>query len=1121
MGDVDLGTATGRIDIDASGAKKGVAEAGKAASDLEGKTADAGRAATTAGLALTGFGVAAIGAFAYAVNAAADFEKSLSEFKATTGSTADQMDLIREKALQLGADTKFSAKEAADAMVELGKQGLSVDQIMGGAADATTSLAAAGGIELPEAASIAAAALNQFKLQAKDLPHVADQLAGAANASATGVSELGRAMTFVGPVAQAMGFSIEDTIGALSLFANNGIDATKAGTALRAILSRLVPASKPAAASMKELGLITADGKNQFFDATGKAKSFTEVIGLLNNATKNLTAEQKINALQNIFGTEALAAANVMAGTTAKSFDELKDAIAKQSAADVAAEKMNNLSGAMEELSGSIETVVIRAGSQFQAGLTGLVKAATGFVNILGAMPPQLQAIIGYVIAGAGAFALLIGGLILGLQAVERMKEAMVALNLVLAENPVILVIAAIVALVIALVAAYKNIEAFRKVVDQLWENFQPIWDGIKNKVGEFVAWFQDTALPKIKEVFNNIVEGAKTVGKNIADFLGPKIGPVWDWLTRSAGIARDTIVSYFGPGLATIGQALQTAGSAAGDFFKNSIVPRAQEAWKAIQDGASTAKDFILNTVVPGIAPAWEQVKAGAASARDAIVDFFGPKLATVWEGLKTGAGTVVAWFQNTFGPGIQGAVQTIVDKVKEVAPQIGPAFAGAGDLLQQGFENVKGWIESDFIPFLKDMYVTKIQPAWQAFLDWIDSTFKPRLADVGKSIGEAFSGVAESINNSITSGGETDFITGLGDRIREAFNSVTSFLQETVVPGITNFVNAAIEQFGFFKEWVSVNVGPVFAALGELIAAVWAQVGPAISNALEQAKVIIGVFAVAAYAIWQLFGESILNAAMAIWGTIRGVIEGALKIITGIIQLATALITGDWGKALEGLKNITAGIFQAIFAIINGVCELLVGLAQGTAHGLVNILGAGFEAIRGKAAEVWNNIYNEIRDKVNAVRSVVQSVADFLGGVFNIDLGGAARRIMDSFINGVKGKIQEIKNLFDGITNLITEHKGPPEKDKVLLTPAGEDVMLGFKKGILSGWNDVKSLLGTMTADIAPTFGAGIGSTTNSNVTNISIEINGANGSEVRSALSDPNLIRQLTLAARAGSL
>ena len=210
MPDYDLGTARGRIEIDSTSAEKGLAAtaAGTAA-----VTKSGGAAASSmllVGGAMTAVGVAGLAGFGLAIKAASDFEHQMSGVQAVSGATATEMEKLRKKALQLGADTVFSAGESAGAMEELVKAGLTVDDVLNGAADATVALAAAGEIDLPVAATIAANAMNQFNLAAQDLPHVADLIAGAANASAIDVSDFGLSMQQAGVIANLVGLSFDD-----------------------------------------------------------------------------------------------------------------------------------------------------------------------------------------------------------------------------------------------------------------------------------------------------------------------------------------------------------------------------------------------------------------------------------------------------------------------------------------------------------------------------------------------------------------------------------------------------------------------------------------------------------------------------------------------------------------------------------------------------------------------------------------------------------------------------------------------------------------------------------------------------------------------------------------------
>lgn len=492
-----IGSINGLIRILYDG--RGIGQAGRDTDTFAQKAQRAGNAAGAAGA-----GIAA--GLAVAVTMAAKFEKSISGIGAVSGASADQMEKIRAKALQLGEDTAFGATEASEAMAELAKSGLTVDDILGGAADATVALAAAGGVDLPKAAAIASNAMNQFtNVAAKDLPHVADVIAGAANASAISVHDFGMSLSQVGAIANLVGFSFEDTASAIALLGNAGIKGSDAGTSLKTMFINLVPQTKPAIQLFEELGLsqfntaramdllrkngIKPVGKdmqslnkqivalsvkqsgsavgtakqtkayaelaastgvmsNQFFDAQGKVKPMAEVFGLIQNATKNMGEEQKIAALSTIFGTDAIRSAAIAAELGKGNFAGMSAEIAKISANDVAAKRLDNLAGDIEKLKGSAETMAINLGTVLIPALRDLAQSAADLVGKFNNLDPSTQsnivsfamwtagillviAIIVKLVALIGAFIGIVKSLAAGIQfltAVVRLNGSMALL---------------------------------------------------------------------------------------------------------------------------------------------------------------------------------------------------------------------------------------------------------------------------------------------------------------------------------------------------------------------------------------------------------------------------------------------------------------------------------------------------------------------------------------------------------------------------------------------------------------------------------------------------------------------------------------------------------------------
>jgi TP901 family phage tail tape measure protein len=367
--------------------------------------------ATIAGAALVGIGVASVAA-------AANFDKSMSNVEAVSGATADEMDRLRQAALDAGAATVFSASEAAEAQAELAKAGISTADILSGALTGSLDLAAAGGLGLAEAATVAAQAMNTFGLRGRDVGRIADTLAAGANKSAADVSQLGQALQQSGLVAKQTGLELDDTVGILSAFADRALIGSDAGTSLKTMLQRLVPQSDEAAEAMEALGISA-------FDASGEFVGLPALAGQLQTSLGKLTPEARSSALAVIFGADAVRAANVLYELGAEGVNDYTAAVNDQGAASRnAAVQLDNLAGDIEALKGSIETGLIQAGSGANDVLRGLTQGATEAVNRVSALPAPILGVSTAAITAAGGFLLLAPRVSESIDAFRRLETA-------------------------------------------------------------------------------------------------------------------------------------------------------------------------------------------------------------------------------------------------------------------------------------------------------------------------------------------------------------------------------------------------------------------------------------------------------------------------------------------------------------------------------------------------------------------------------------------------------------------------------------------------------------------------------------------------------------------------
>lgn len=333
-------------------------------------------------LPLTG-GITALGAAS--VSTANEFESSMSQTAGALDIPVDQMENLRELALQMGQDTIFSAKEAGEAMTELAKGGLTEAQIEGGALASTMDLAASSGMELGSAANTVVQVMGAFQLGAEDSAVAVNALAGAAAASSTDVEPLTQALSQVAAQAYNAGWSVQDTTAVLAAFADAGINGSDAGTSLKTMLQRLAAPTDKAASLIEDLGINTRDSNGYMLSASDLAQELQDKLGGLEPATRDA-------AMQTIFGSDAMRAATVMMNGGSEAIEKYTAATYDMEAASrLANSQMGEGELAMEQLKGSIETALITIGTQLAPVVTDIVNGFTDLVNKFGELDEETQ----------------------------------------------------------------------------------------------------------------------------------------------------------------------------------------------------------------------------------------------------------------------------------------------------------------------------------------------------------------------------------------------------------------------------------------------------------------------------------------------------------------------------------------------------------------------------------------------------------------------------------------------------------------------------------------------------------------------------------------------------------
>ena len=346
---------------------------------------------TAAGLAVAAFGVAA-------VKMAADFDQKMSTVQANTGATSAQLDQLRAAAIEAGASTVYSATDSADAINDLGKAGMSVTDILTGGLSGALNLAASDGMAVGDAAEYMANALSMFHLKGSQASQVADTLAAGAGKAVGNVSDFGEALNNCGAQANSFGMNVQETTGILALFAQNGTIGAEAGTQLNSMLMKLAAPSAEASNTMKELGISAYDAQEHFVGMANFA-------GQLQKAEKGLTDEQRNQANATIFGSDAIRAANYLYEAGESGVNKWTKAVSESGyAAEQAAAKNNNLKGDLENLSGSMESLMISVGEGAQGPLRKMVQGLDTLVDAFAGLPSGVQQTLVVMASLAGVF---------------------------------------------------------------------------------------------------------------------------------------------------------------------------------------------------------------------------------------------------------------------------------------------------------------------------------------------------------------------------------------------------------------------------------------------------------------------------------------------------------------------------------------------------------------------------------------------------------------------------------------------------------------------------------------------------------------------------------------------
>lgn len=663
---------------------------------------------------------AVVGMGAAAVKTTADFDAEMSTVQSISGATGDDFDALREKALEMGSTTAFSASEAASAMEYMAMAGWSTEDMLDGIAGVMNA-AAASGEDLAATSDILTDGLTAFGLAASDSAHFADVLVAAGNNANTSVAMMGETFKYAGAVCGTLGITVEDCAIATGLMGNAGIKASQAGTALRSGLSKLIDPTTEAAKAMEQYGFNIATTEDGSVDFMGTMQNLRSAMG-------DLDATTQAQALSTIFGTEAMSGWAAIVSASDEDFQNLTNAIydcegAAQAAADV---KLDNLSGQITILKSTIEGIAIQIGDILMPTIRNVVARIQEWAAAFAAADEDTKKTI-LTVAGVVAA---IGPLILGVSKVIKtvknvvnafklMKTGLAAVKVALAgvSAPVLAVVAVVAALVAAFMHLWNTNEGFRTAIID-------IWNEIKNTVGTFIEGLKER-LGGMGITFESVSAAIKTVWNALCEFLAPVfegafqhisntltavtnhiLGVVdffialfkgdwegcweavkgifanaWEyakntfsnWVTTIRGVA-DVILGWFGTDWNTVWTSIST-------FFVN-LWNNIKNFFVGLWNGIVTTITGILNTISSIFTSAWNGIKNTISTVWNTIstivstaVNTVKSVISTVWNGIKTVTSSVWAGIKALVTGdinGVKSAVSTAVNAVKTTVSSV-----------------------------------------------------------------------------------------------------------------------------------------------------------------------------------------------------------------------------------------------------------------------------------------------------------------------------------------------------------------------------------------------------------------------------------------------------------------
>lgn len=615
---------------------------------------------------VTGLGTAA-------VKTAADFDSAMSKVAAVSGATGSDFDNLRDKAREMGAKTKFSATEAADAMNYMAMAGWKTEDMLSGI-EGVMYLAAASGEDLALTSDIVTDSLTAFGLSAEDSGHFADVLAAASSNANTNVSMMGETFKYCAPVAGALGFSVEDTAEAIGLMGNAGIKASQAGTSMRSIMTNLTGDVKLSGAAIGDVTIATTN-------ADGSMRSLSAILSDCRVAFGGMTEAEKANNAEALVGKNAMSGFLALMNAAPEDIAKVSGAVnnCKDAAKNMADTMQDNLEGQLTILKSQLQELAISFGDLLMPAVRSIVSGLQGMVNVLNAMPDGVKRvimIIALLVAALGPVLIVIGktisavGTIMTLVpklagAISTVKGAFAALSATMMANPIAIVIAAIAALVAAFIYLWNTNEEFRQFWIRLWNEIKEVAVQVWTAISQFLvsAWngIRNTAVAVwngIWDFFSGLWTGIKTLFTTVVTAISTFLVGAWNGIRATVMIVWNAISAF----LVSVWNGIKSVTTT----VVNGIRTFLQSAWNGIRTVITT----VMNAIRTVISTVWNGIRTNISTVMNGIRG----TVNSVWNGIRSTISSVVNGIKNTVSSafnamwsGIRSTISGIYNTIRD----------------------------------------------------------------------------------------------------------------------------------------------------------------------------------------------------------------------------------------------------------------------------------------------------------------------------------------------------------------------------------------------------------------------------------------------------------------------